>query len=62
MQTPCLARFAIRFFLRQIGVLGGQSSQIVNEGKAIFDAPPIDNRYYRNFSHDEKHLTVVPSE
>lgn len=57
-----VARFAIRFFLRQIGVHDEQSAQIIDEGKAIFDTLPIDNRYYHDFAYDDKYLTVLPAE
>jgi len=56
-----VARFAIRFFLRQLGVPDNHSAEIIADGEAIFDTLPIDNRYYRDFAYDEKYLTVLPS-
>jgi len=55
-----VARFAIRFFLRQLGVADEQSAGIIAEGETIFSALPIDNRYYRDFAYDERYLTVLP--
>lgn len=56
------AHFAIRFFLRQLGVGDDESAKVIAEAEQIFNTLPIDNRYYRNFSYDEKYLTVLPAE
>ncbi len=57
-----VARFCVRFFLRQLGVADSQSAEIIAEGSTIFHTLPIDNRYYRDFAYDEKYLTVLPAE
>ena len=56
------SRFAIRFFLRQLGVPDARSSKIIAEGEAVFETLPIDNRYYRNFAYNERYLKVLPPE
>ena len=54
-----MARFAIHFFLRQIGVHDEPSSKIFDEGEVVFNTFPIDNRYYRNFTYDGTYPTVL---
>ena len=39
-----------------------ESAAIIEEGEALFNTLPIDNRYYRAFAYDEKYLTVLPAE
>lgn len=57
-----VARFSIRFFLRQLGVHDDESTRIIDEAEAVFETLPIDNRYYRDFAYDEKYLTIVDPE
>lgn len=54
------AHFAIRFFLRQLGVPDSKSAEVIEESEAIFETLPIDNRYYREFAYDEAYLSVLP--
>lgn len=53
------AEFGIKFFLRQLGMSDKTITKLTEEGKEIFDALPIDNRYYTDFQYDEKYLTVL---
>lgn len=55
------AHFSIRFFLRQLGVADAKSESIIAEACEIFKTLPIDNRYYRDFSYNDKYLTVLVS-
>lgn len=57
-----VARFVIRFFLRQLGVHDDESARLIEDAEAIFETLPIDNRYYRDFAYDERYLTVVDPE
>ena len=55
-----VARFAIRFFLRQIGVSDKKSDALIAEGEALFDELPIDNRYYVDFQYDDRYVAKLP--
>ena len=54
-----VARFAIRFFLRQLGVNDRAIEKLTEEGKRLFDRLPIDNRYYVDFAYDDRYVTTL---
>ena len=51
-----MARFAIRFFMRQIGIPDGKIQEFIEDGWAIYQTLPIDNRYFKEFAYNEKYL------
>lgn len=53
------AHFGIRFFLRQVGLADDAIDELIAEGRALFDALPIDNRYYKDFAYDDQYVTEV---
>lgn len=56
------ARFAIRFFLRQAGLSDDAIDRYDRAGRAAFDELPIDLRYYRDFSYDDRFVTTLDGE
>lgn len=54
-----LARFAIRFFMRQIGIPESKIQELIEEGYEIYEGLPIDNRYFAEFAYDDKYVVKV---
>lgn len=54
-----VARFGIRFFMRQLGMDDERIEELIEEGKAIFDGLPIDNRYYVDFAYDDEYVPAA---
>ncbi|HIS39512.1 MAG TPA: TetR/AcrR family transcriptional regulator [Candidatus Aphodovivens avistercoris] len=53
------ARFAVRFFLRQVGLDDETIAEYDRAGRAAFDALPIDLAYYRDFAYDESCIKTL---
>ena len=53
------ARFSIRFFMRQLGIDEETILAYTERGKELFDALPIDNRYYEDFAYDDRYVKKV---
>ena len=56
------ARFSIRFFMRQLGIDEDTILAYTKRGKELFDALPIDNRYYEDFAYDDRYVKKVDEE